>query len=44
MAIIFHNITVLLYFDQLNAALVNIKDCFQKHLKKSYSNLLTGSA
>ncbi len=32
MVILFHNIKVLLYFDQLNAALVNIKYLFQKHL------------
>ncbi len=29
-AIIFHNIIVLLYFDQINAALMNISDLFQK--------------
>jgi len=29
--VIFHNITLLLFFDQINAALVSIKDFFQKH-------------
>ncbi len=30
MVIIFHNITVLLYFDQINAALVSKRDLFKK--------------
>ncbi len=30
--IIFHNITVLVYFDQINAALVSIRDFFQKQV------------
>jgi len=32
----FHNITVFACFDQLNAALVSIRDFIQKHFKKSY--------
>uniref|UniRef100_A0A673IUT7 coproporphyrinogen oxidase n=1 Tax=Sinocyclocheilus rhinocerous TaxID=307959 RepID=A0A673IUT7_9TELE len=33
---LFHNCIVLLYFDQINAALVNIRHCFQTHIKKNY--------
>ncbi len=29
--VIFHNITVLMYFDQINAAWVSIRNFFQNH-------------
>jgi len=34
--ILFHNIDVFILSDQINAALVNVRDFFEKHLKKSY--------
>ncbi len=36
MLIIFHNITVLLYFYQIIAVFVSIRDFFQKHKKQPY--------
>jgi len=41
--ITFHNITVFTVFaDQINAAVVSIRDFIQKHLVKTYQNFLNG--